>query len=169
VTRLLGLLLVDCATTQAPELREPPVTPSTEVASAPLSRPTVTFRPVGQLPDGTSVQRPTSASAAPVDPACTLDADERKAGYAEVIKRRIVGLEICYESALRKDRRLTGKLTYTIHIAPVGDVSRVDIDDDTVHNEDLLRCTVAKIQAWHFEPTCVSEPRDVTFSVTFTG
>jgi hypothetical protein len=127
VTILLGLLLVDCATTQAPELREPP---ATEVASAPPSRPTVTFRPVEQLPDGTPVQRPTSAPAVPVDPACTRDADERRAGYAEVIKRRIVGLEICYESALRKDRRLAGKLTYTIHIAPVGEVFRVDIVDD---------------------------------------
>jgi TonB family protein len=88
---------------------------------------------------------------------------------AATIRRRMPGLEACYEKALRSNASLKGKMTYTITINPSGRVTDVTIEEDTVGDSSVRSCTEAKIKGWRFVSEGAEESSEVTFSVAFTG
>ena len=94
--------------------------------------------------------------------------DVDKKGVSATIRRRMPGLEACYEKALRSNSSLGGKMTYTITINTSGRVSDVDIEVDTVGDASVRSCCVAKIKGWRFLVDG-EESAEVTFSVAFTG
>jgi outer membrane biosynthesis protein TonB len=95
--------------------------------------------------------------------------DVDKKSVTATIRRRMPGLEACYEKALRSNQSLKGKMTYTITINPSGRVTEVDIEDDTVGDASVRSCTIAKIKSWRFLSEGAEESSEVTFSVAFTG
>ncbi|PRP96349.1 AgmX/PglI C-terminal domain-containing protein [Enhygromyxa salina] len=95
--------------------------------------------------------------------------DVDKKSVSATIRRRMPGLEACYEKALRSNQSLKGKMTYTITINPSGRVTDVDIEDDTVGDASVRSCTIAKIKSWRFLSEGAEESSEVTFSVAFTG
>lgn len=95
--------------------------------------------------------------------------DVDKKSVSATIRRRMPGLEACYEKALRSNQSLKGKMTYTITINPSGRVTDVDIEDDTVGDASVRSCTTAKIKSWRFLSEGAEESSEVTFSVAFTG
>ena len=92
-----------------------------------------------------------------------------KKGVSATIRRRMPGLEACYERALQSNSSLSGKMTYTITINTSGRVTDVDIEVDTVGDASVRSCTTAKIKAWRFLVEDAEESAEVTFSVAFTG
>lgn len=95
--------------------------------------------------------------------------DVDKKSVAATIRRRMPGLEACYEKALRSNAGLKGKMTYTITINPSGRVTDVKIEEDTVGDSSVRSCTEAKIKGWRFVSEGAEESSEVTFSVAFTG
>lgn len=95
--------------------------------------------------------------------------DVDKKSVSATIRRRMPGLEACYEKALHSNASLKGKMTYTITINPSGRVTDVDIEDDTVGDASVRSCTIAKIKGWRFLSEGAEESSEVTFSVAFTG
>jgi hypothetical protein len=95
--------------------------------------------------------------------------DVDKKSVSATIRRRMPGLEACYEKALRSNSSLSGKMTYTITINPSGRVTDVDIEEDTVGDASVRSCTTAKIKGWRFISEGAEESAEVTFSVSFTG
>jgi hypothetical protein len=96
--------------------------------------------------------------------------DVDKQSVSATIRRRMPGLEACYEKALRSNPNLKGKMTYTITINPSGRVTDVSIEEDTVGDSSVRSCTEAKIKAWRFVLADGAEDSaEVTFSVSFTG
>jgi hypothetical protein len=95
--------------------------------------------------------------------------DVDKKSVAATIRRRMPGLEACYEKALRSNSSLKGKMTYTITVNPSGRVTDVKIDEDTVGDSSVRSCTEAKIKGWRFVSEGAEESSEVTFSVAFTG
>ncbi|WP_146156201.1 AgmX/PglI C-terminal domain-containing protein [Enhygromyxa salina] len=95
--------------------------------------------------------------------------DVDKKSVSATIRRRMPGLEACYEKALRSNSSLSGKMTYTITINPSGRVSDVDIEVDTVGDASVRSCTTAKIKGWRFLSEGAEDSSEVTFSVAFTG
>jgi hypothetical protein len=95
--------------------------------------------------------------------------DVDKKSVAATIRRRMPGLEACYEKALRSNANLKGKMTYTITINPSGRVTDVKIEEDTVGDSSVRSCTEAKIKGWRFVSEGAEESSEVTFSVAFTG
>lgn len=95
--------------------------------------------------------------------------DVDKQSVSATIRRRMPGLEACYEKALRSNPNLKGKVTYTITINPSGRVTDVDIEEDTVGDASVRSCTEAKIKAWRFLTEGAEDSSEVTFSVSFTG
>jgi hypothetical protein len=95
--------------------------------------------------------------------------DVDKKSVAATIRRRMPGLEACYEKALRSNASLKGKMTYTITINPSGRVTDVKIEEDTVGDSSVRSCTEAKIKGWRFVSEGAEESSEVTFSVAFTG
>jgi hypothetical protein len=82
-----------------------------------------------------------------------------------LISERTPGLRPCYDAELRTQPELTGKITYTMEISPLGAVTRVTIEEDTVGDPELTACTRAKIEAWQFPPS--PEGAEVTFPAVF--
>lgn len=95
--------------------------------------------------------------------------DVNKQAVTATIRRRMPGLEACYEKALRSNANLKGKMTYTITINPSGRVTDVTIEEDTVGDSSVRSCTEAKIKGWRFVSEGAEESSEVTFSVAFTG
>jgi hypothetical protein len=83
------------------------------------------------------------------------------------INQRTSALRSCYESALRTRPDLAGKMTYTISISTMGNVTSVVIEEDTVGDASVKTCTQAKIKGWRFPRG--EEDAEVTFPVVFTG
>ena len=92
-----------------------------------------------------------------------------KKGVTATIRRRMAGLEACYEKALRSNSNLGGKMTFTITINTQGRVTNVDIEVDTVGDGSVRSCATAKIKGWRFVVEDAEEAAEVTFSVAFTG
>lgn len=102
--------------------------------------------------------------------AADIDGDADKKAVQATIRNRMGALQSCYEKALRADAGLTGKLTYTITISVMGSVTHVQVGDDSLQDEGVKTCTVAKIKGWRFPTTPGAEASsDVTFSVVFSG
>jgi hypothetical protein len=90
-----------------------------------------------------------------------------KKGVTAFINQRTNALRVCYEAALRTKPGLAGKMTYTINISTMGNVTSVSVDEDTVGEASVRTCTQAKIKGWRFPRQ--EEDADVTFSVVFSG
>jgi len=102
--------------------------------------------------------------------AADIDGDADKKAVQATIRNRMGALQSCYEKALRADAGLTGKLTYTITISVMGSVTHVQVGEDSLQDEGVKTCTVAKIKGWRFPTTPGAEASsDVTFSVVFSG
>jgi hypothetical protein len=90
-----------------------------------------------------------------------------KKGVTAFINQRTGALRVCYEAALRTKPGLAGKMTYTINISTMGNVTSVSVDEDTVGDATVRACTQAKIKGWRFPRA--EEDAEVTFPVVFTG
>ncbi len=102
--------------------------------------------------------------------AADIDGDADKKAVQATIRNRMGALQSCYEKALRADTGLSGKIQYTITISVMGTVTNVQVGDDTLQDEGVKTCTVAKIKGWRFPTTPGAEASsDVTFSVVFSG
>ncbi|MBA3547402.1 MAG: AgmX/PglI C-terminal domain-containing protein [Nannocystis sp.] len=99
-----------------------------------------------------------------------IDGDADKKAVSATIRNRMSALQSCYDKALRADAGLNGKITYTITISVMGTVTGVQVLDDSLQDEGVKGCTVAKIKGWRFPTTPGAEASsDVTFSVVFSG
>ncbi|GEM_PF-1025505 len=95
--------------------------------------------------------------------------DVDKKAVSATIRRRMPGLQACYEKALGVNPGLKGKMSYTITINPQGRVTKVDIEADTIDNSAVRTCTTAKIKGWRFFAEGAKDSSEVSFSVSFTG
>ncbi|MBL4684437.1 MAG: AgmX/PglI C-terminal domain-containing protein [Nannocystaceae bacterium] len=93
------------------------------------------------------------------------DVDKKK--LRAYINRRTSALRSCYERALRTSPDLSGKMTYTIEIGMMGNVTRVAVEEDTLGSGAIKSCTTGKIRGWRFPKG--EDTAEVTFSVIFSG
>ena len=69
---------------------------------------------------------------------------------ARTVKRNQASITACFESELRRDPKLHGKISVDIVIASSGKVSKVDIVGSTVGNKGLEACVVDAVKRWRF-------------------
>ncbi len=111
-------------------------------------------------------ERKISLKGGPAD----IDGDADKKAVQATIRNRMSALQSCYEKALRANTGLSGKIVYTITISVMGTVTNVQVLDDSLQDEGVKSCTVAKLKGWRFPTTPGAEASsDVTFSVVFSG
>ncbi len=98
-----------------------------------------------------------------------IHGDHDKRAIKGVIRRKMSALQNCYNKALRTRPDLAGKISYSITISPMGTVTGVRIEDDSVGDNSVADCTKKKISGWRFPSDGAEEASEVNFSVVFSG
>lgn len=75
-------------------------------------------------------------------------------------------LVACYEAALKRNPTLAGKITLRFTIGKIGKVTQVDVEVDTMHDDDVQKCIIEHAKSWRF-PAPQSGSDGVQFSYPF--
>jgi hypothetical protein len=76
----------------------------------------------------------------------TLDASV----IVKEIKSRIGAVKACYESGLKRNPNIGGKLTLHFAVSAIGKVTGVDIENDTMHDDEVAGCIKSRVASWRF-------------------
>ncbi len=91
--------------------------------------------------------RATVQESAPQD----LDPGDLDPGQVAAKIRQYRGAMVaCYEAALKRNATLAGKITLRFSVNQAGKVSHVEIEVDTMHDDDFAKCIVERAQSWRF-------------------
>ena len=88
------------------------------------------------------------------------------AAVAAKIRQYRGALVACYEAALKRNAGLAGKITLRFSISKLGKVSNVEIEVDTMHDDDFSKCIVERASSWRFPPP-QSGNNEVQFAYPF--
>lgn len=88
------------------------------------------------------------------------------AAVAAKIRQYRGALVACYEAALKKNPNLSGKITLRFTVGRVGKVTKVEIEVDTMHDEEVNQCIVDRASNWRF-PAPQSGTDGVQFAYPF--
>jgi hypothetical protein len=94
----------------------------------------------------------------------TVDSTLDASAIANTIRRNLGGVRACYESGLKRNPNIGGKLSVRFAISTVGKVTSVDIENDSMHDDDVASCVKGKIQMWRFPP---GQGGDVVYPFVF--
>lgn len=83
---------------------------------------------------------------------------------ARIVKRNQASITACFESELRRDPKLHGKISVDIVIAASGKVSKVDVTSNTTTNKGLESCVTDTVRRWRFPAPTEGE---ATISTSF--
>ncbi len=72
------------------------------------------------------------------------------ASLLAVIQKYAAGIQYCYESELKRDESLRGKLVVTMTVTPGGSVQEATVVRNTVGSERLAACALSQIRSWKF-------------------
>ena len=82
------------------------------------------------------------------------------------LRAHLGAFKACYERELRRDPRLQGHLVLHFTIGPIGRVTAVAVDDDTVASPPAARCVTMLLARWRF-PAPARGSVDVIAPVVF--
>ena len=82
--------------------------------------------------------------------ALTIAGSIDKRQIQRVIRLHENEIRHCYNVALLKDKKLTGKVTTTFLINPDGTVDKALIAESTLNNPEVEQCIVDRIEKWVF-------------------
>lgn len=111
----------------------------------------------------TSIRASVSTSAPEVE-SSTLDRD----AVTRFVRSRQRAIQSCYEKELKLNPNLKGKVAVRITIATSGRVSDTEIDEDTLHSDEVISCIKSVIRFWHF-PFTPDADTAVQFSWNFVS
>jgi hypothetical protein len=83
---------------------------------------------------------------APVDVDGSLDPSV----IAREIRGRLGAIKACYEAGLKRNPNIGGKLQLRFEISSVGKVTSADIENDTMHDDEVASCIKARVMTWRF-------------------
>src|SRR5205085_3811243 len=72
------------------------------------------------------------------------------ASLLAVIRRYAAGIQYCYDSELKRDPTLKGKLVVAITVAASGAVTEARIVQNTMGSSGLTACALGQIRDWRF-------------------
>jgi hypothetical protein len=66
------------------------------------------------------------------------------------IRSRIGAVKACYESGLKRNPNIGGKLTLRFDVSAVGKVTAAEIEADTMKDEEVASCIKGRVISWRF-------------------
>jgi hypothetical protein len=83
---------------------------------------------------------------APVDVDGSLDPSV----IAREIRGRLGAIKACYEAGLKRNPNIGGKLQLRFEISSVGKVTSADIENDSMHDDEVASCIKSRVMTWRF-------------------
>jgi TonB family protein len=74
------------------------------------------------------------------------------ASLLAVIQKYAAGIQYCYESELKRDESLRGKLVVAMTVTAAGNVQEATVVRNSVGSERLAACALSQIRSWKFPP-----------------
>ena len=74
------------------------------------------------------------------------------ASLLAVIQKYAAGIQYCYETELKRDQDLRGKLVVTMTVTAAGDVLDATVVQNTAGSARLASCALSQIRGWRFPP-----------------
>lgn len=111
----------------------------------------------------TRISGSVSATAPEVE-SSTVDKD----AVSRFVRSRQKSIQSCYEKQLKLNPALKGKLSVRITITTSGKVSDTEIDEDTLHSDEVISCIKGVLRFWKFPFTPESDTA-VQFSWNFVS
>ena len=93
------------------------------------------------------------------------DGDFAAAQVVALLRQRLSPIRACYETQLRQDPQLAGRVTVQFTIQTDGGVSRVFASENTTGSQAVAACVVSVAEAFRWSPA--PEGGSVTFSYSF--
>ena len=85
---------------------------------------------------------------------------------AKEIRRYLGGIKACYESGLKRNPAITGKLVVHFTISSVGKVTSAKIEDDSLRDVEVADCVKSRVGGWRF-PAPEGGPVEVSYPFIF--
>lgn len=102
----------------------------------------------GNVKTGTKREAAVSGRATAETP--EVDGELSQAELSRVMRRQLKALRGCYESALKRNRKLSGKLVIQFEITEAGRTSAVEFDDVSLGSRDVEKCIRRRMRFWRF-------------------
>src|SRR5579859_2239790 len=69
---------------------------------------------------------------------------------AREIRGRLGAVKACYESGLKRNPNIGGKLVLRFEVSSIGKVTSTDIDQDSMHDDEVASCIKSRVMTWRF-------------------
>jgi hypothetical protein len=69
---------------------------------------------------------------------------------AKEIRSRLGAIKACYEAGLKRNPNIGGKVQLRFEISSVGKVTSAEIENDTMHDEEVASCITSRVKTWRF-------------------
>jgi hypothetical protein len=69
---------------------------------------------------------------------------------AREIRGRLGAVKACYEAGLKRNPNIGGKLQLRFEVSQVGKVTSAEIENDTMHDDDVASCIKSRVMTWRF-------------------
>lgn len=77
-------------------------------------------------------------------------AGRSNASLLAVVRRYAPGIQFCYDNELKRNPSLRGKIVLGLVVAASGEVTDVQIVEDTLAASTMRECVLAQVRAWRF-------------------
>jgi hypothetical protein len=64
------------------------------------------------------------------------------------IKSRIGAVKACYESGLKRNPNIGGKIVLRFEVSAVGKVTSAEIENDTMKDDEVAGCIKSRVMTW---------------------
>ena len=91
----------------------------------------------------------------------------KASAVARILRRGMAGLKGCYQRALKRNPKLSGKISVLLTINATGKVIKVEIDQDTVGDGAVNACIKSYARRWRFPAPEDGDKVEVSFAVGF--
>ncbi len=79
-----------------------------------------------------------------------VDGELSQAEISRVMRRQLNALRDCYERALKRNRKLAGKLIIRFEILESGRTSNIEFEDTSLNSPDVRECIEKRAKYWRF-------------------
>ncbi|HXU73721.1 MAG TPA: AgmX/PglI C-terminal domain-containing protein [Polyangia bacterium] len=69
---------------------------------------------------------------------------------AKEIRSRLGAIKACYEAGLKRNPNIGGKVQLRFEISSVGKVTSAEIENDTMHDDEVASCITSRVKTWRF-------------------